>query len=414
MRSLRVRSLVWLLAASLVAAGGLAVEPADAARGAAKSAKAAKKEIKKDTKKDTKTAGGYRTYAQYDKDATAYWQSVVDMRRVRIAKRNRGEPIVLTDYVLTQPPLWSGAPVRRPLSPATPGVPRLPVVSQMLTMAAEQHGFVPQRPASDLEFKRAYAGIATAAGVTAQQAVRIYAFETGGNGTYDVQSGLTHPSRKARAISSAIGYNQLLTPNSIGLLAAHGDRFLETLQAKAATLSGPARAAMDKKIAATKKMVAFVRSVPYQWVEHEKLSQTKRAGVGIHAALFDIDLGPLLQAQKLVESLAFAKSKGHEQPLTGAELEMMNLTGDGNGIDLVTMPDEVRPQVPTSNFFQRYGYERNPIARRTGVVSALYASMDAKMDRVSQLPGAVELAVAFAEVADGVVTATAGSQPTAP
>jgi hypothetical protein len=405
MRSLRVRSLFWLCAASLVAAGVLAVEPADAARGTTKSAKAAKV---------AKTAGGYRSYAQYDKDATAYWQSVVDMRRVRIAKRNRGEPIELTDYVLTQPPLWSGAPVRRPLPPATPGVPRLPLVSHMLTMAAEQHGFVPQRPANDLEFKRAYASAATAAGLTAQQAVRIYAFETGGNGTYDVQAGLTHPSRKARAISSAIGYNQLLTPNSIGLMAAHGDRFLETLQSKAETLSGAARAAMDKKIVATKKMVAFCRSVPYHWGEHEKLAQTKRAGVGIHAALFDIDLGPFLQTQKLVESLTFAKSKGHDQPLTGAELEMMNLTGDGNGIDLVTMPEEVRSQVPTSNFFQRFGYERNPIAQRTAVVSALYASMNAKMDRASQLPGAVELQGAFADAVDGRVTAAAGSRSPAP
>src|SRR5262249_35408211 len=152
----------------------------------------------------------------------------------------------------------------------------------------------------------------------------------------------------------------------------------------------------------------------YQWAEHEKLAQTTRAGVGIHAALFDIDLGPLLQTQKLAESLNFAKSKGHEPVLTGAELEMMNLTGDGNGIDLVTMTDEMRTQVPTSNFFQRFGYERNPIARRTGVVSALYASMNAKMDRVSQLPGAVELAGAFAEVADGQVTASAASRPAAP
>jgi hypothetical protein len=406
MSSPRTRSLLWLLAAGDVAAGMLAVGPADAARRAALPAKVAKK--------DPKTDGKYRSYAQYDKDATAYWQSVVDQRRVRIAKRNRGEPILLTDYVLTQPPLWTGAPAHRPLPPATPGVPRLPLVSHMLTMAAEQHGFVPQRPKNDLEFKRAYATAATAAGLTAQQAVRIYAFETGGNGTYDVQSGLTHPSRKARAISSAIGYNQLLTPNSIGLMAAHGDRFLAVLQSKAEKLTGPARVVMDKKIAATKKMVAFCRSVPYQWAEHEKLSQTTRAGVGIHAALFDIDLGPLLQTEKLAESMAFAKSKGHEQPLTGAELEMMNLTGDGNGIDLVTMPDEMRSQVPTSNFFQRYGYERNPIARRTGVVSALYASMNAKMDRVSQSPGALELASAFAEVADEVVTASAGARPVAP
>ncbi|HEY5964061.1 MAG TPA: hypothetical protein VIU42_08580 [Xanthobacteraceae bacterium] len=399
------RSLTWLLAAGVVAAGTLAVEPADAARKTAKSAKAAKA---------PKDPGAYRTYAQYEKDAAPYWQSVVDMRRVRIAKRNRGEPITLADYVLTQPPHWTGAPVRRPLPPAVPGVPRLPLVSDALKMAAEQHGFVPQRPADDLKFKRAYASVATAAGLTAQQAVRIYAFETGGNGTYDVQAGLTHPSRKARAISSAVGYNQLLTANSIGLLAAQGDRFVEKLQAKAEILTGPARAAMDKKIAATRKMIAFARSVPYQWTEHEKLAQTKRAGIALHAALLDIDLGPLLQAQKLVESMTFARSKGHEQPMTGAELEMMNLTGDGNGIDLVTMPDEMRSQVPTSNFFQRYGYERNPIARRTGVVSALYTSMDAKMNRASQLPGAVELAGAFAEAADGALTASASPQPGAP
>jgi hypothetical protein len=409
MTPLRARSVFWLLAASLVAAGVLAVEPADAARGTTKSAKAAK-----NSAKAAKTTGGYRSYSQYDKDATAYWQSVVDMRRVRIAKRNRGETIELTDYVLTQPPLWSGPLPRRPLPPATPGVPRLALVSDALKMAAEQHGFVPQRPANDLEFKRAYASAATAAGLTAQQAVRIYAFETGGNGSYDVQAGLTHPSRKARAISSAVGYNQLLTPNSIGLMAAHGDRFLETMQAKAETLSGTAQATMDKKIAATRRMIAFARSVPYRWVEHEKLSQTTRAGVGIHAALLDIDLGPLLQVHKLVESMSFAKTKGHEQPLTGAELEMMNLTGDGNGIDLVTMPEEIRSQVPTSNFFQRHGYERNPIARRTGVVSALYASMEAKMNRASQLPGAVELTAAFADAAEGVVTAAAGSRPAKP
>ena len=305
MKSFRIRSLFALLAASVVATGILAVEPADAAKRTAKSAKADKKAAKA-----AKSESGHRTYAQYEKDATVYWQSVVDMRRVRIAKRNRGEAIELTDYVLTQPPHWPGALPRRPLPPATPGVPRLPLVSHMLTMAAEQHGFVPQRPASDLDFKRAYAAAATAAGITGQQAVRIYAFETGGNGTYDVQAGLTHPSKKARAISSAIGYNQLLTANSVGLMAAHGDRFLEKLQAKAETLTGAERAAMDKKIAATKKMIAFCRSVPYQWSEHEKLVQTKRAGVGMHAALFDIDLGPLMQSQKLAELHGLRQEQG--------------------------------------------------------------------------------------------------------
>ena len=73
----------------------------------------------------------------------------------------------------------------------------------------------------------------------------------------------------------------------------------------------------------------------------------------------------------------------------------MNFTGDGNGFDMVTMPQSLRDRVPTSNFFQRGGYERNPIARRTGTVAALFESIEAKMDRASQLPGAKALAEAF-------------------
>jgi hypothetical protein len=74
---------------------------------------------------------------------------------------------------------------------------------------------------------------------------------------------------------------------------------------------------------------------------------------------------------------------------------MMNLTGDGNGIDIVTMPPALRARVPTANFFQQQGYERNPIARRTGVVAALFAAIDTKMDQASQLQGAKELAAAY-------------------
>ena len=87
--------------------------------------------------------------------------------------------------------------------------------------------------------------------------------------------------------------------------------------------------------------------------------------------------------------------KGHTQPLTAAELELMNFTGDGNGFDMVMMPQELRERVPTANFFQRGGYERNPIARRTGTVAALFAAIEAKMDRASQAQGAKELAEAF-------------------
>ena len=78
---------------------------------------------------------------------------------------------------------------------------------------------------------------------------------------------------------------------------------------------------------------------------------------------------------------------------------MMNLTGDGNGYDMVTMPEALREKVPTTNFFQRGGYERNPVAARNNTVAKLIAATDAKMDRDTKLPGAQELAAAFSATA---------------
>jgi len=73
----------------------------------------------------------------------------------------------------------------------------------------------------------------------------------------------------------------------------------------------------------------------------------------------------------------------------------MNLTGDSTGLDMVTMPHAFRERVPTANFFQKNGYERNPVARRTGVVAKLIADMENQMARGAQAPGAKELTAAF-------------------
>jgi hypothetical protein len=237
--------------------------------------------------------------------------------------------------------------------------------------------------------------VATAAGLTRDQAVRIYAFETGGNGTYDGQAGIVGNRKDARPISPAMGYNQLLSTNTVSLLAEHGDKFVAVLEKPAEALSEADRKTMERKIATLKKMIAFSRTVPNAWSEHDKLAKTTQGGMGIHAAVLDRDIGPLLQTQKLLDSVLFAKTKGTTRPLTAAELELMNFTGDGNGYDLVTMPLEMRDKVPTSNFFQRSGYERNPIARRTGTVAALVNSIETKMDNASQAQGARELAEAF-------------------
>ena len=336
--------------------------------------------------------------AAFDAEAGAYWSQIAEKRRGRNAKRRERQPITLNDYVLAQPPVYSGP--KRPVNPEPEpeGPPRerkyIPVVADLLKAAADQFQWTPQRPAAEVEFKRAYAQVASAAGLTREQAVRVYAFETGGNGNHDMQSGLSASRPGSRAISTAIGYNQLLTTNSVELLAEQGQDILRALTAKAATVSGPGRRAMEHKISVLKKMIAVALSVPDDWSQHEKLADTPQ-GWAMHAMVLDIDVGPMLQTHKLLTSVIFARTKGFTRPLSAAELEMMNLTGDSTGLDMVTMPQAMREQVPTSNFFQRSGYERNPVASRNNTVAKLLAVTDARMDSNSAQPGARELAAAF-------------------
>src|SRR5580698_7937019 len=337
-------------------------------------------------------------HGAFEQEAGAYWSAITEKRRGRNAKRREHQSITLDDYVLTQPPVYTGP--KRPVNPAPELEPErpprehkaIPVVADLLQAAAQQYQFRPQRPASELEFKRAYARVAAAAGLTREQAVRVYSFETGGTGNYDVQSGIEHGG--TRAISTAIGYNQLLTTNSVELVAEQGSEIVAALTAKAATLSGAARQAMDYKIAVLKRMVAIAKSVPDDWSAHARIADTEQ-GWAIHAMVLDIDVGPLLQTHKLLTSVIFAREKGYTRPLSAAELEMMNLTGDGTGLDMVTMPQALREMVPTSNFFQRSGYERNPVVIRHNTVAKLLAVTDARMDSNSNLQGARDLAAAF-------------------
>ena len=336
----------------------------------------------------------------YDAEASAYWSSIVEKRRGRNARRREHQPVTLDDYVLTQPPVYAGP--RRPANPlgepeveATPR-PRkiIPVVADLLKAASDRYHWAPQRPATEADFKRADARFAIGAGLTREQAVRVYAFETGGNGSHDMQAGLSSWRPGAHAISTAIGYNQLLTTNSVELIAEQGPLLLKVLAQRAASLSGPSRQAMEAKIAVLRQMVTLARSVPDEWAEHEKIGDTPQ-GWALHAMVLDIDVGPMLQTHKLLTSVRFARIKGYDRPLTAAELEMMNLTGDSTGLDMVTMPQDMREQVPTANFFQRSGYERNPVASRNNTVAKLLAVTNTRMDSNSNQPGARELAAAF-------------------
>ena len=345
----------------------------------------------------------YRLLAEYraarkifEEQHASYWSSVSEKRRERNAKRRSKQAITLDDYVLTQPPVYAGPPM--PIDPSQPEPPPVqrkyvPVVADFLQAAAEYFHFGPQMPVSEMEYKREYARLAAAAGLTKDQVVRIYAFESSGNGKYDVQAGLEY-TLDARAISTALGYNQLLNANSVSLLAEHGHHILAALRNKAARLTGEPKRALERKIAVVERMAAFTRTVPVKWDEHVKLAGTPR-GLAVHALVLDVDVGPLLQVQKLVNSLRFARLKGYTKPLTAAELEMLNLTGDGNGFDMLSLLPEMRQKVPTANFFQPSGYARNAVARRNNTVSALIAATDSKMDEEARLKGAVDMAAAF-------------------
>jgi hypothetical protein len=335
--------------------------------------------------------------AAFEEISAPYWDEVRQKRQLRNTKRRSGEMIVAEDYVLTQPPLYNGPP--RPIPPPDvrdqlPPRPPLPVVADFLRHALEQYRFAPTRPASEIDFKQAYAKIARAAGLTREQAVRIYAFEVGGNGKYDTQAGLEEDRPGAHAISTALGYNQLLNTNSVEIMAEQGERFGAALKEKLAALADTARTAFIRKIEVVREMTVFCRSVPDQWNEHERLGITAK-GLAVHAMNLDIDVGPLLQTQKLLDSVVFARRKGYGRHLTAAELEMMNLTGDGNGYDMVSIPEEMRAQIPTSNFFLRNGYERNPVAIRNNTVAKLLAATNSIMDKGTMLQGARDLAGAF-------------------
>jgi len=337
---------------------------------------------------------------KYDDLSKTYWDSITVKRRIRSQKRITNQAILLEDYVLTQPPVYSGP--EKPIDPSasTPEAPQLkkyiPVVADFLKAALEQFQFIPLRPRNEMEYKRVYARTAAEAGLTKEQVVRVYAFESGGNGKYDVQAGLEYDRPGAQAVSSALGYNQLLGARTVGLLAEQGNQFISRLEKQSESLSGVQKNQLIDRLFAFRRMIEFSKSVPNKWSEHVSIAQTTR-GLAVHAVLLDVDIGPLLQTHNLLYLVDYAKSKGRKETLTAAELEMMNLTGAGNGFDMITMTADMQAVVPTSNFFEQSGYVANPIAVENNVVAKLIAATNSKMDEESKLQGAVDLTAAFKE-----------------
>jgi hypothetical protein len=342
--------------------------------------------------------------AEYD----AYWAAVDARRDGRRKKRAAGQPFTAADYVPAFPPKYAGpilpdAITKAMVDPAQPTPPpaletQLPTVNDYRIAALTEHGFAPEQT-TEIEFKRRYAAEALTIGLSKDQVIRVYALETGGNGTYDMQSGLHPVTRLGKPISSAIGYAQLLSGNSVGELLRHGEGFARRLDTMAANdQSGvPWRSAsLRRKAGIVRAMVADVKTVPDEWGAHVKFGGTPK-GMAIHALNLDADVGPWLQVIKLKGLKETAATEAGRTALSGAEMELMNLAGPRTGLEMMT---PLGRTIPTPNFFSRGGYERNSVVRER-IASDLLLELGRRMELGLLKPGSIEFAAAFDAVAAG-------------
>ena len=357
----------------------------------------------------------YRYYltsrADFERQQQVYWKLIEERREFRRTKYAKQQPFAITDYVLEQPPKYTGPSlppdigaildsVAKANPPAEPDKP-MPALADFLDQARNIFGFVPDRT-SEHEFKRRYAAEALASGLSKDQVVRVYALETGGRGTYDMQAGIDPDSKQGRPISSAMGYAQLLSANSTDELVHHGEYFIQRLEQKP---SAAARA----KASILREMLRAARKVPNEWKAHQAFAQTPQ-GQGIHAINLDADIGPILQAIKLKGLLETAAKEAGRTNLTGAELELMNLAGPRTGLEMMQL---VGRTVPTANFFAESGYYRNSVVREK-IGLQLLAAIEERMQSGLTKPGAIDFALAFDEVASGLparVAREAAPQP---
>ncbi|MFM1813686.1 MAG: hypothetical protein RLZ98_381 [Pseudomonadota bacterium] len=344
---------------------------------------------------------------QHENRLNNYWATIEAKKRQRSIKRKARQLFTLDDYVLTFPPQYKGPALsariaklfeeerRRREPPGDKPEPKsaIPGVADMLAAAKRYYGFVPERIAES-EFKLRYARESVRLGLTKDQVVRVYALETGGRGTFDMQAGIHPIKRTGQPISTALGYAQLLNANSISELVAHGGEFVARLErlAQDPQASQSRRKRLRDKIRAVNAMRRVAKSVKNDWYVHMRLARTGK-GMGIHTLNLDGDIGPLLQVIKLQGLRDLAATWGMKN-LTGAELELMNLAGPRTGLEMM---QPLTWDAPTSNFFARRGYYRNSVVRgRTA--RELMLELDKRIDAAMKHDGAREFMKAFDQV----------------
>ena len=329
-----------------------------------------------------------------------YWRTIELKRKKRKAKAGAGKTVTAADYVSQQPPEYNGpAPAGRrdgkaaQATAAAPGGPRAGANRAPVPGAGQGGLRLRARPRQRGRLHDPVRDGGDQARPSRDQVVRLYALETGGMGTQDLQSG--YNPRTGHAASTALGYAQLLAANTIEQVRKEGEEFAARLERNAADygVSGDKAEALRAKAAILRRMIADARKVHENWPAHVAYAKTPN-GIGMHALNLDGDVGPWLQTVKLRGIVEYASKKGMTG-LSGAQLELMNLAGPSHGFEMM---QPIGSTMPTSNFFERRGYERNPVAaKRTG--AQLLAKLDEIMDRNVQKQGAQRFARIFDSLA---------------
>ncbi len=316
----------------------------------------------------------------HNQAVNAYWSKVSSKRSARSRKRKQGQALVRNDYVTTFPPSYDGPKQPKCLSeiarlkrgPTKRAPSTIGRVSDFKAAAKSLYGFTPRAPRNEQEFKRVYAREALALGLTQNQVVGVYALETGGIGPYNRQSGIFPidykcrklPKPKGRPASTAIGYSQLLSANSSAVIAENGEAFARRLEFEAVQAQGDRKAELMEKARVIRQMRRDIKRgiARYRnrnnWREFVAFGKTKR-GYAVHALNLDVDVGPMMQVNKLRKIVDVSEKRGFKN-ISGPELELMNLAGYGRGLEMMT---PVAGDIPTSNFFSRAGYYRNPVVK---------------------------------------------------
>ena len=364
-----------------------------------------------------KRAAFSKSWSAHQRRAARYWSRIVAKRKQRRYRLRRGLVLRARDYVQKHPPVYKGpkwpkcrlaGDKTKPKKPEAVPRRKLPVVADFLRAAKRIYGFEP-RATDERGYKTRYAYEALRAGLSADQVVGVYALETGGIGPYARQSGIFITDqncrpRKAfgRAASTALGYAQLLSANSSATIKLQGPLIAAKLARQARRARGGHAIELQLKSQMIMRMrrdiIRGIRRYRNKngWREFVGYGKTQR-GLAVHALNLDADIGPILQVYKLLRIKKAAASKGFNR-ISGAEMELMNLVGYGKGLEMMR---PVAARAPSSNFFSRKAYARNPLAKNL-TARGLLKKIDNIIAKRMRKCGAVEFMQIFRRVQAGL------------